>query len=315
MKLPRFLQAKRPGPGRQLAGLTLASGLAFCSAAAAVDAEPTVLDLTGFEGEVRLVQAETTRVIQPTKDWTLANQRGNLTLVRQKKPAAAVAAVAAVSDDAPFWGDGCGAPKSPLTRSTGRAAGEVDGKAGGIVGGKVGVNVDGRAGDKAYRGAVGEAVGEAGGDATGKGTTVEIGIAPMTTVQARHFAGRLQATAPLLAPDLELAGGKAELGQVSGGALTVRGPGSMSIRQALEQVRLVVDGEGSVHVLGGNTEELTATLQGSGTIRHDGLVQHAILSASGEGAIRVNRVEDPVRIDQAGFASISTDCGQTSCVQ
>ena len=246
-------------------GLATVLAITATSSARAADAQPSVLDLSGFEGEVRLVQADSTRVITPVQGWKLIESRGIGTLVRAEAPVA----------DTPLWGDSCGAPKSyaqarPAT--------------------------------------------EPGGDPGGRGARVEIGITPTTLLQARRFSGVLRSDVTLIRPDVEVGTGKVELARVSGGVLAVRGPGSMSAGQATEQVELVVEGAGSIHVKGGFTDALTATLEGIGSIRHDGLVQRAVLSASGEGAIRINRVEDPLRIEQAGFASISTDCGQTSCL-
>ena len=258
------MKTQRP-PKACALGLAALLAITTASAARAADAQLAVLDLSGFEGEVRLVQADSTRVITPVRGWKLIESRGIGTLVRAEVPAA----------DTPSWGDTCGAPKSYARTRPAADPGEGSG---------------------------------------GRGARVEIGIAPTTLLQARRFSGVLRSDAPLIRPDVEVGTGKVELAQVSGGVLAVRGPGSMSAGQATDRVELVVEGAGSIHVKGGFTDELTATLEGIGSIRHDGLVQRAVLSASGEGAIRINRVEDPLRIEQAGFASISTDCGQTSCL-
>ena len=247
--------------GRVLRSAAALLAVMTVSSAIAADTPPTVLDLSGFEGEVRLVQADRTRLITPAQGWKLNERRGRLSLARVET---------AVADALP-WVAACGAPK--LYAPTRPA-----------------------------------------GDPGGKGAQVEIGISPTTVLQARRFPGVLRSDVALVGPDLEVGTGTVELAGVSGGVLAVRGPGSISARQATDRVELVVEGAGSLHVKGGITDELIATLQGTGSIRHEGLVQRAVLSASGEGSIRVNRVEDPVRIDQAGFASISTDCAEASCV-
>lgn len=152
-------------------------------------------------------------------------------------------------------------------------------------------------------------------DRDSRGARVEIGVAPSTSVRAQRFSGTLRSSAPLREPKIDVDTGKVELAQVSGGELAVRGPGSLTIEEAGDKVDLAVDGTGAVQVGGGTTDELIATLQGSGSIRHDGIVKRAVLSASGDGTIRIRRVDDPVRVDQAGFASISTDCAEASCVR
>lgn len=260
---PRLTDYRHPVLRLAAATLVITTlSVTTASSARADDAQPTALDLSGFEGEVQLVQADRTRLITPAQGWKLIERRGSLTLAQAEAPAA---------DTLP-WVAACGAPKPYVsTRPVGGPG--------------------------------------------GKGARVEIGITPTTLVRAHRFSGSLRSDVALVGPDVEVGTGTVELARVSGGVLAVRGPGSISAQQATDRVELAVEGAGSLHVKGGITDELTATLQGTGSIRHEGLVQRAVLSASGEGSIRVNRVEDPVRIDQAGFASITTDCAESSCVQ
>jgi hypothetical protein len=66
-------------------------------------------------------------------------------------------------------------------------------------------------------------------------------------------------------------------------------------------------------VQGGRTEQLKATLQGSGLIHHGGVVRQAILVADGDGEIRVRQLQEPPRSEQTGRASITTACIGLTC--
>ena len=231
----------------------------------ATAASAATLDLSGFDGEVRLLEGSKLEARPNAGGWRLAQRDGSMVLQREARAAM----------QAPPPGGDCDggfAPPALLAPSTSSAP-----------------------------------------PGSSRGARVEITIPPATRVQARGFAGTLQSSAALIGPLLEVRGGKIELARVQSGDLSIVGPGSITVGEAGGRLSVAVTGPGVLHLRGGRIEQLTAALDGKGSIRHDGVAARAILAADGEGAIRVRRVEEPVRIEQGGFASIATNCDTSPC--
>ena len=142
---------------------------------------------------------------------------------------------------------------------------------------------------------------------------VEVAIPARTRVLARGFAGSLESKVALFDPELKVTTGAVSLAQVLGGELAVVGAGSISIDQAAGKLKIAVAGPGKVEIAGGRIDELNATVEDAGLLRHDGSARRATLAASGISQIRVRQVEQPVRVDQAGFAAVSIRCKGTAC--
>lgn len=147
----------------------------------------------------------------------------------------------------------------------------------------------------------------------GKTARVEIAIPASMRVLANGFSGALESSVVLVDPRIEITSGTLALVQVLGGELTISGPGAIKIGQAAGHLDLAVSGAGSIDVRDGRIDKLTATLRGRGSIRHDGVVRRAALIAGEAGEIRIRQVEEPIRIEQAGTATIAIACKGTVC--
>ena len=220
--------------------------------ARAAPSAPTTLDLTGFEGRVRLVLSATDEVRSNTDGWQLT-QRQDVLFVQPRQARAR-------------QGDSCGG-------SAGRTYVSAP---------------DAR-------------------------QTVEIAIPASTRLLARGFAGTLESSVALVDARLEIGSGTLRLAQLVGGDLSVVGTGAATIGEAAGSLSLAVRGPGTIQVQGGRTEQLKATLRGSGLIHHGGVVRQANLSADGDGEIRVRQVQEPPHSEQTGRASITTACIGLTC--
>lgn len=220
--------------------------------ARAEDAAAKTLDLTGFEGAVRLVLSPSDRLRSNTEGWRLAERQGVLVVAPQRAEPPSLGFCGTVPDLSPAL------PSAASAR-------------------------------------------------------VEIAIPPSTRVLARRFAGSLESSVALVDARFEVRSGSLRLAQLIGGAVSIEGAGSTTVGEAAGSLALAVNGPGTIHVLGGLTERLKATLQGSGRIRHEGVVRRALIAAEGEGEVHVREVHDPVRIDRSGRASITSACMGVPC--
>lgn len=220
-------------------------------------AAPATLDLTGFEGRVRLVVSPTDELRSNTDGWQLVQRQDALFLQRRQ-------------DNTPV-DDACGG-RPPRTYSS--AANTMGARS----------------------------------------SVVDIAIPASTRLLARGFGGTLESSVALVDARLEVAsGGTLRLAQLVGGDVNVVGTGSATIGEAAGNLTLAVNGPGSIQVQGGRTEQLKATLQGSGLIHHGGVVRQATLAAGGDGEIRVRQVQEPPRSERTGQASITTACIGLTC--
>lgn len=220
--------------------------------ARAAEAAPATLDLSGFEGRVRLVLSATDEVRSNTDGWLLGRRRDALFVQRRQVSTFALPA--------------CGGPALAPAANVPSAQ-----------------------------------------------QTVEIAIPASTLLRARGFAGTLESNVALVDARLEVGSGTLQLAQLVGGELSVVGSGAATVGEAAGSLRLAVDGSGTIQVRGGHTEQLEATLNGSGLIHHDGVVRQAVLTAAGDGEIRVRQVQEPPRSEQTGRASITTACIGPTC--
>jgi Putative auto-transporter adhesin, head GIN domain len=252
------MMTAHPTPPRFQALLRLgATAIVAVASIGGAHAAPATLDLTGFEGRVRLALSSTDELRSNTDGWQLV-QRQNVLLLQQRQDSTPV-------DHA------CGG--SPARTST-----------------------------------------SATNATSARSSVVDIAIPASTRLLARSFGGTLESSVALADARLEVAsGGTLRLAQLVGGDVKAVGTGRATIGEAAGSLSLAVNGPGSIQVQGGRTEQLTASLQGSGLIHHGGVVRRATLTAGGDGEIRVRQVQEPPRSEQTGGASITTGCIGLTC--
>lgn len=240
--------------------ILVALAMAIASPLGAAQSPPGALDLSGFEGSVRLEHSPTGEARVRTDGWTLVERQGALVLQAQPVYQASSSACGSIFD------------RTSFLASTGRNK-----------------------------------------DRGGKAAKVEIAIPASMRVLASQFSGSLESNVALVDPHLDVSSGTLSLVQILGGELAINGPGAIKIEQAAGRLRVGVDGAGSIQVRHGRIDHLTAAVRGSGSIHHDGIARRAVLIANEAGEIRIGQLVEPIRIEQAGSASITIACRGTAC--